>query len=184
MSEVEELIKAYDGQIRLPWKKDISGAEKVWCLVYNQANERRIRFRITDFETTTKKAGYKWVALDLTDEFAVWMSNHRYRESYFDSPELIDPALKEFTEIVVQKITSVLQGVEVDDHTVVAITGLASLFGLTRASTVLEKSTKTIRGRLLVFFPGSHEGSNYRLLDARDGWNYLAIPIKAQEGKE
>ena len=26
-------------------------------------------------------------------------------------------------------------------------------------------------------FPGHVDGSNYRLLDARDGWNYLAVPI-------
>lgn len=183
MSEIEELIKAYDGYVRLPWKNDISGAEKVWFLVYNPSNERRIRFRVADFETATKKAGYKWMAIDLTDEFAVWMSNHRYREDYFNSPEDMDPALKDFSNAVTEKIINVLQGPEADDHTVVAITGLASLFGLTRASGVLEKITKSIRGRLLVFFPGSHDGSNYRLLDARDGWNYLAIPIKAQEGK-
>jgi len=35
----------------------------------------------------------------------------------------------------------------------------------------------------LVFFPGERDGSNYRLLDARDGWNYLATPIAAQEGE-
>jgi hypothetical protein len=29
-----------------------------------------------------------------------------------------------------------------------------------------------IKGRLVVFFPGHLERSNYRLLDARDGWNY------------
>jgi len=29
-----------------------------------------------------------------------------------------------------------------------------------------------------VFFPGEHEGNSYRLLDARDGWNYLAVPLK------
>jgi hypothetical protein len=34
-----------------------------------------------------------------------------------------------------------------------------------------------IRGRLVVFFPGHLERSNYRLLDARDGWNYMAVPI-------
>jgi len=38
-----------------------------------------------------------------------------------------------------------------------------------------------IRGRLLVFFPGVYEQDNYRLLDARDGWNYLAIPITASD---
>jgi len=30
---------------------------------------------------------------------------------------------------------------------------------------------------LLVFFPGTKNDNNYRLLDARDGWNYLAQGI-------
>jgi hypothetical protein len=34
-----------------------------------------------------------------------------------------------------------------------------------------------------VFFPGVYENNNYRLLDARDGWNYLAVPITMQEGE-
>ena len=41
-----------------------------------------------------------------------------------------------------------------------------------------------IRGRLLVLFPGVYEQNNYRLLDARDGWNYLAIPITSSEGDQ
>ena len=41
----------------------------------------------------------------------------------------------------------------------------------------VRKVDRDIRGRLLVFFPGQYEHNNYRLLDARDGWNYLAIPI-------
>ena len=35
----------------------------------------------------------------------------------------------------------------------------------------------TTRNRLVVFFPGSKDGTNYRLLNARDGWNYLAQAI-------
>ncbi len=182
MSEIEELIKAYDRYVSLPWKKDLSGAEKVWFLVYDPMNERRIRFRVQDFETATKKAGHKWVAVDITDDFAHWMASHRYRESYFESPEDMEPALEDFTEILTQRILSILLGSEVDDSTVVVVTGLASLFGLTRASAVLEKITNSIRGRLLVLFPGSHEGTSYRLLDARIDWNYMAIPIKALEG--
>jgi hypothetical protein len=38
-----------------------------------------------------------------------------------------------------------------------------------------------IRGRLLIFFPGPFDRGNYRLLDARDGWNYHAVPITASE---
>jgi hypothetical protein len=29
----------------------------------------------------------------------------------------------------------------------------------------------------VIFFPGHFEHNNYRLLDARDGWNYHAVPI-------
>ena len=40
-----------------------------------------------------------------------------------------------------------------------------------------------IKGRLLLFFPGEYDGNNcYRMLDARDGWNYLATPITCHEG--
>lgn len=184
MSELDELIRAYDRYVSLKWKQDLSGAEKVWFLVYEPTNERRVRFRISDFETATKKARHKWAEVDLTDEFALWMTSHRYREAYFESPEDIEPALKDFTEIVTQKILDTLQSPEVDESTVVVITGVASLFGLTRASAVIEKITNSIRGRLLVFFPGTHEGTSYRLLDARVDWNYMAIPIKAQEGAQ
>ena len=46
-----------------------------------------------------------------------------------------------------------------------------------KVSALLNAVNDAIAGRLLVFFPGQHEGNSYRLLDARDGWNYLAIPI-------
>ena len=38
-----------------------------------------------------------------------------------------------------------------------------------------------VPGRLVVFFPGSYEDNNYRLLDAYDGWGYLAVPITADQ---
>ncbi|MFH1688626.1 MAG: DUF1788 domain-containing protein, partial [Candidatus Eisenbacteria bacterium] len=60
--------------------------------------------------------------------------------------------------------------------------GVACLFGLTRLSLVLKEVVKDIRGRLVVFFPGEYEENNYRLLDARDGWNYLAVPITLHNG--
>jgi hypothetical protein len=31
----------------------------------------------------------------------------------------------------------------------------------------------------MFFFPGDRDRRNYRLLKARDGWNYLATPIEA-----
>jgi hypothetical protein len=47
---------------------------------------------------------------------------------------------------------------------------------------MLKEVVKDIRGRLVVFFPGEYEDNNYRLLDARDGWNYLAVPITLHNG--
>jgi hypothetical protein len=38
-----------------------------------------------------------------------------------------------------------------------------------------------VPGRLLQTFPGTHEGGIYRLLDARDGWNYLAVSIPSTD---
>jgi hypothetical protein len=61
----------------------------------------------------------------------------------------------------------------------VAVFGVGALFGFTRVSRVLKLVEPYIRGRLVVFFPGVYDQNNYRLLDARDGWNYLAVPITA-----
>jgi hypothetical protein len=41
----------------------------------------------------------------------------------------------------------------------------------------LKSCDKDFKGRLLIFFPGEFEQNHYRLLDARDGWDYLARPI-------
>ena len=64
-----------------------------------------------------------------------------------------------------------------------ALYGVASLFGFLRISEILPMVEGHIRGRLLVFFPGVYEQNNYRLLDARDGWNYHAVPITPSEAE-
>ena len=179
MSQVEKLIQNYRRFVAMPWQANLAGVEKVWFAVYDPNQERRVRLRLEEFQIATKEAGKKWRLVDLTNSFAEWMAGHRYREAYFDSPEDLDLALHNYAEAVVQQLHEALTAADADDETVVAVLGVATLFGLTRASGVIEKVTDDIRGRMLVFFPGHHEGSNYRLLDARDGWNYLAIPITA-----
>ena len=63
----------------------------------------------------------------------------------------------------------------------VGLSGLAALFGIIRVSALIEQVERFVRGRLLVFFPGEWEGNHYRFLDARDGWNYRAVPITANK---
>ena len=69
------------------------------------------------------------------------------------------------------------------DNAVLALYGVASLFGFLRISEILPLVEGHIQGRLLVFFPGFYEQDNYRLLDARDGWNYHAVPITPSEAE-
>lgn len=179
MNQIEQLLAAYEEFAGLPWQEHLAGAQKVWFAVYDPVQERRLRLRIPEFEITTKKTGHKWAYLDINDSFARWMAAHRYRETYFQRPDRIGRSLRDFEAYVSEEIKAALSAPGVDHNTVVAIGGIASLFGLTYASTVLEPVTTAVLGRLLVFFPGRYENNVYRLLDARDGWDYLAVPITA-----
>ena len=60
--------------------------------------------------------------------------------------------------------------------------GAGSLFGFAHVSGVIIDLEESIRGRLLVFFPGEYERNVYRFMDARDGFNYMAVPITCSEG--
>jgi len=182
VTSIDALFIAYQSFVRLPWQERLSGAEKLWMAVYDPVQERRLRFRMTEFAIATRDAERGWTAIDLTDWFAEWMGAHPYREEYFEDPELLETDLPRFADEVVARVTTVLDGPAVDDNTVVAVYGLASLFGLMRASTLLERVADRVRGRMLVFFPGQRDGNNYRMLDAHDGWTYLATPITGKDG--
>jgi hypothetical protein len=178
MNKVEKLIQNYERQVSLPWDHTLSGPQKVWFAVYDKTDERRLRARVGEFELATKNAGKKWVLHNLTDSFAHWISANEYRESYFESPEDIELALAGFLAHLAEQ-TQILLNNKANQETVVALLGVATLFGLARVSTLIQKIQSDIPGRLLVFFPGEYDQNTYRLLDdtSRDGWNYLAVPI-------
>jgi hypothetical protein len=181
MGNIEGLVSAYARFVALPWSQGLSGPERVWMAIYPPREERRLRTRLGEFENETHKAGHGWYLHDVTDAFANWLGHHDYRESYFERPELLDPALERFAAVLAEHLKSVLVDSRVDENTVFALLGAGALFGLTRVSFLLEQVQSEVRGRLLVFFPGERHANNYRLLDARDGWNYMATPIEASE---
>ena len=74
-----------------------------------------------------------------------------------------------------------MQSQEATSDFVIAIKGVGSRFGFLKVKEVVDKLAPMVKGRLLVFFPGSYEDNNYRLLDGYDGWNYLAVPITADK---
>jgi len=187
VSKIDLLRRNYQRICGLPWDRNIAGPQRVWVAVYDKEDERKLRLRLPLFEEATRAAGHAWHACDLTDAFADWLrrpDNLGYSESYFESPELLDDGpLAEFRQSVADRIVATMKGLDRPEDTVVAIAGVAALFGFTRTSQVLPLVEPHVRGRLLVFFPGVYENNNYRLLDAMDGWNYLAVPITAHEGE-
>ena len=178
MSEIEDLLSRYERYVRLPWDHKLAGAQKVWFARYDPGQERRLRLRIGEFETATTDAGHMWRLLDITDSFAEWMTNHEYKDAYFEQPEDLELALVDFSDYAAERVRKELRHPSVDENTVVALLGLASLFGLIRVAELIAKVDSEILGRLLAFFPGQRDGSNWRLLNARDGWNYHAVPIE------
>ncbi len=134
----------------------------------------------------TQQAGKQWLLLDVTNAFPEWMVSQEYRDAYFESPEdLAGYQTGELTEFITDlnaKLKTRINA-EAGPDTVVALLGVGTLFGLARVSSVVEGIKEAVQGRLLVFFPGEHHPENhtYRLLDARDGWNYLAVPLLAQD---
>ncbi len=183
MGQMEELVRAYERFISLPWEPNLAGPQKVWFVLYTPSEERRLRARIGEFELATRKHHHRWAQLDLTDAFAQWMAAQNYRESYFESPDDLELVLSHFGEKIAEDVRKILAG-NSDQETVVALSGIASLFGLTRVSELVQAVAPQIGGRLLVFFPGERDGNHYRLLDARAGWNYLAVPITASSKNE
>lgn len=183
MSRIDTLKKNYQRLCEMPWERRIAGPQRVWLAVYDKEDERRLRLRMSLFEQATIQAGKHWHAIDLTDSFPRWLRDTSYcefAESYFERPvRLGRAALDAFQASVAGQLVDLLRSVEHSEDAVVAVYGVASLFGFLHVSELLPKVQDEIRGRLLVFFPGVYEHNNYRLLEARDGWNYQAIPITA-----
>jgi hypothetical protein len=183
MGRIEELATRYRGHIAAPWQRNLAGDQKAIFVVYSKTDERKLRARMELFEMATTSTGHQWRPLDLTDTFARWMAGTDYRDVYFEEPETLTMKLRsDFVQYAAGRLREVLTAEGADEDTVVAVQGVACLFGFTRVSLVLKEVIKDIRGRLVVFFPGEYENNNYRLLDARDGWNYLAVPITLHNG--
>ena len=183
MGRIEELAARYRAHIGAPRQRNLAGDQKAIFVVYPKTDERKLRARLELFEMATTSTGHGWRLLDISNSFARWMANTDYREAYFEDPEALTMKLRsDFVQYAAGRLREVLTDGSVDENTVVAIKGVACLYGFTRVSLVLKEVVKDIQGRLVVFFPGEYEENNYRLLDARDGWNYLAVPITLHNG--
>lgn len=178
MSRIQQLAKTYGQHIATAWQRTVASSQRVIMIVYDKELERDILAHKGEFEIATTQANHDWLEINLAPAFAEWIAAAEYRDAYFESPDDLQLKLEsEFTTFVGNKIRAVLNSDDVSETSVVAVFGVGALFAFTRVSQVLKLVEPSIRGRLVIFFPGQYEQNNYRLLDARDGWNYLAVPI-------
>ena len=180
MSAIDRLLSNYSRQVRLPWSANMSGKQRVWLAVYPPAEERRVRARLPQFEALTLEANHGWTTVDLTRLLPEFLAAHKYRESIFQNPQ----HLRAGTDLEVRAAAQVKEAFsreEADAGSIVAVTGLASLFDFMRVSSLIERVEDSVRGRMLVLFPGEYAGNVYRFMDARDGFNYMAVPITSTE---
>lgn len=178
MSKIDQLIENYTRHIAVPWA-DLASAQRVIFCVYNETEELRLRAKVEEFELVTKAKEHDWALFDLTNSFAEWMATQKYANSYFKKPQLINTLLPKYITYIGEQFQVFTEKKQCNENTVIAISGVGSLFGFQKIKDLVDMLAPKVQGRLLVFFPGSFENNNYRLLDGYDGWNYLATPITA-----
>ena len=177
-SKVSKLVATYRQHLTVPWQTGLAAVQRVIFAVYDKSDELRLRANTEEFALVTQQAGKRWLLIDVTDAFPEWMAAQEYRDAYFECPEDLagypGGDLTEFVADLIAQLKARMQAEATPD---------TALFGLARVSTIVEGIKDAVAGRLLVFFPGEHhpENHSYRLLDARDGWNYLAVPLLATD---
>jgi hypothetical protein len=182
VSYVDDLVASYRRFVQLPWPHNVAPVQRVWMAVYPPRYERRVRLNLPEFETATIAAGHGWEKIDITTSFERWMAAHEYAETYFQEPDLLESALPAFFAALVEEVRGQLEE-HANPNGVVGLVGAGTLFGLgesVKVSALMNEVSPSIAGRLVIFFPGQHEHNTYRLLDARDGWDYLATPITTE----
>lgn len=185
-SKIVKLLSVYRQHLTVPWQEGLAAIQRVIFAVYDKTDELRLRANVDEFALVTQQADKNWLLIDVTNAFPEWMASLEYRDAYFENPEDLAGypmgELSEFIESMIMQLKAQILA-NASSDTVVALLGVGSLFGLARVSTLVEGIKDSVSGRLLVFFPGEYHPENhtYRLLDARDGWNYLAVPLIATE---
>ena len=180
MGRIEQLAKKFEEHISLPWAQNLAPSERTIFLVYPKDEERRLRARREIFQQACEKAAHGWQSVDLDSAFAQWMSTQDYAADYFAGPDDLRQKLEtDFTADVASLIRRTLEKANPGDA--VGVFGVGTLFGFVHVSAVLKLVEPSIRGRLILFFPGTYDKNVFRLLDARDGWGYMSLPITLNE---
>lgn len=184
MSKIDSLIDSYKRHISLPFRKERDLTQRTWIAVYPPEEELRLRSKIDEFEIATKENDYHWKTIDFTDSLAEWldsMPEQKRKECLADDENTADIAKPLFMRFLAERIKNTIEETPAAkvDRSVFAIVGLMGIYDFAFISEVFESLSKNLPGNLLLFFPGEKEGNIYKFLNARKGWNYMAVPILA-----
>ena len=183
MNRIDQLIENYRSHIQMPLRIGLAAPQRVWFAVYPAGEERRLINRIDEFAMSTKDAGHPWVRIDLKGRLAEWIASvdEEERAEWFKNPGDVDLYAKtEWKDVLTESINQAIACTTAPEQTVFALTGLMELYDFLHVSELIEGVLKNFHGYMLVFFPGEKDDNNYRFLDARTGWNYLAVPILSE----
>ncbi|MDC3224787.1 DUF1788 domain-containing protein [Mariniblastus sp.] len=181
MSKIKQLLENYQNHIEIPWQTGKSAQQRVLFCVYPEYTEVRLRAHLDEFEIVTKQADHNWSLFDMTDMFPRWLASQKYAKSYFREPSTLSNLLRTLPQFIHSEFETFCIESNIDSNDVVAVSGIGTLFGFLKVKEVVDLIAPLVPGRLVVFFPGSYENNNYRLLDGYDGWGYLAIPITSDQ---
>ncbi|MCI0666938.1 MAG: DUF1788 domain-containing protein [Methylococcaceae bacterium] len=67
--------------------------------------------------------------------------------------------LPKYRSFIIEEFANFLEHNNIGENSVVAVKGVGSLFGLLKVKEVVDKLAPMVKGRLLVFFPGSYENN-------------------------
>lgn len=176
MSKIQHLLDNYDTYIAIPWR-DVAAEQRVIFCVYPESDELKLRAKIEEFEIVTKNHEHDWIQFDLTDTFAKWVSDLKYAKSYYQKPQLMASTIQRYLDYIEEKLIEFIMQKNASEEHVVALYGVGSIFGFLKVRDLVDRISSKVSGRLVIFFPGSYENNNYRLLDGYDGWNYHAFVI-------
>lgn len=177
MSKIEQLSQIFAEHVAVGWPEASSGAQRLVSVIYDPAEERILRAKLTLFQIAAERAGYSWRTVDIANFFGEWMKMLPYRDEYYsDVDALYDIAEDRFAAFVAERLIQAL-GQNHHARELLAVVGVGALFGLTSISDVLMRVDRHVRGRLIVFFPGRFRNDRFRLFDARESWNYHSVAI-------
>jgi len=184
MNRIDILLSKYRNHLQMPLRPGLPPSQRLWFAVYPAEDERKLLNRIDAFEIATKDAGHAWVRFDLQGSLTRWLASvdEDERAEWFKTPAAVELYAKsEWKDILTQDFKQAVAEVAAPERTVFAMTGLMELFDFLHVSDLVASLENVLTGYLLVFFPGERAGNTYRFLDARIGWDYLAIPILSEK---